>query len=60
MTGAEDTDPGTIEHPNLPLGRPGHARQVASWVAFLGGGGLRDGGLVRRGRRPHAHGHAAL
>jgi NAD(P)-dependent dehydrogenase (short-subunit alcohol dehydrogenase family) len=35
MTGAEDTDPRTIERPNLPLGRPGHAREVASWIAFL-------------------------
>jgi NAD(P)-dependent dehydrogenase (short-subunit alcohol dehydrogenase family) len=35
MTGAEDTDPHTIERPNLPLGRPGHAREVAAWVAFL-------------------------
>jgi NAD(P)-dependent dehydrogenase (short-subunit alcohol dehydrogenase family) len=35
MTGAEDTDPRTIERPNLPLGRPGHAREIAAWVAFL-------------------------
>ena len=35
MTSAEDTDPRTIERPNLPLGRPGHAREIASWVAFL-------------------------
>ncbi|MEW6637920.1 MAG: SDR family oxidoreductase, partial [Actinomycetota bacterium] len=35
MTGAEDTDPRTIERPNLPLGRPGHAREIAEWVAFL-------------------------
>ena len=38
MTGAEDTDPHTIEKPNLPLGRPGHAREVAAWVAFLASG----------------------
>jgi NAD(P)-dependent dehydrogenase (short-subunit alcohol dehydrogenase family) len=38
MTGAEDTDPHTIERPNLPLGRPGHAREVAAWVAFLASG----------------------
>ena len=38
MTGAEDTDPGTIERPNLPLGRPGHAREIAAWVAFLASG----------------------
>src|SRR3712207_2563913 len=35
MTGAEDTNPGTIERPNLPLGRPGHAREIAAWVVFL-------------------------
>src|SRR5215207_4995302 len=35
MTGAEDTNPHTIERPNLPLGRPGHAREVAAGVAFL-------------------------
>src|SRR3712207_7535132 len=31
MTGAEDTEPSTIERPNLPLGRPGHAREIAAW-----------------------------
>ena len=35
MTGAEDEDPTTIGRPNLPLGRPGHAREIAAWVAFL-------------------------
>jgi NAD(P)-dependent dehydrogenase (short-subunit alcohol dehydrogenase family) len=35
MTGDEDTDPTTIEKPNLPLGRPGHAREIAAMVAFL-------------------------
>jgi NAD(P)-dependent dehydrogenase (short-subunit alcohol dehydrogenase family) len=30
MTGDEDTDPHTIEKPNLPLGRPGHAREIAA------------------------------
>jgi NAD(P)-dependent dehydrogenase (short-subunit alcohol dehydrogenase family) len=55
MTGAEDTDPGTIERPNLPLGRPGHAREIAAWVAFLasekasyatGASFVVDGGLM--------------
>jgi NAD(P)-dependent dehydrogenase (short-subunit alcohol dehydrogenase family) len=55
MTGAEDTDPGTIERPNLPLGRPGHAREIAAWVAFLaserasyatGSSFVVDGGLM--------------
>jgi NAD(P)-dependent dehydrogenase (short-subunit alcohol dehydrogenase family) len=35
MTGAEDEDPTNIERPKLPLGRPGHAREIAAWVAFL-------------------------
>ena len=35
MTGAEDTDPTTVEKPNLPLGRPGHAREIADFVVFL-------------------------
>jgi NAD(P)-dependent dehydrogenase (short-subunit alcohol dehydrogenase family) len=55
MTGAEDTDPTTIERPNLPLGRPGHAREIAAWVAFLaserssyatGASFVVDGGLT--------------
>jgi NAD(P)-dependent dehydrogenase (short-subunit alcohol dehydrogenase family) len=55
MTGAEDTDPGTIERPNLPLGRPGHAREIAAWVAFIasekssyttGASFVVDGGLM--------------
>ena len=55
MTGAEDTDPRTIARPNLPLGRPGHAREIASWVAFLasekasyatGASFVVDGGLM--------------
>jgi NAD(P)-dependent dehydrogenase (short-subunit alcohol dehydrogenase family) len=55
MTGAEDEDPGTIERPNLPLGRPGHAREISAWVAFLasekasyatGASFVVDGGLM--------------
>ena len=55
MTGDEDRDPYTIERPNLPLGRPGHAREVAEWVAFLaserssyatGASFIVDGGLM--------------
>jgi NAD(P)-dependent dehydrogenase (short-subunit alcohol dehydrogenase family) len=55
MTEAEDTAPHTIEKPNLPLGRPGHAREVAAWVAFLasekasyatGASFIVDGGLM--------------
>jgi NAD(P)-dependent dehydrogenase (short-subunit alcohol dehydrogenase family) len=55
MTGAEDEDPTTIERSNLPLGRPGHAREIAAWVAFLasekstyatGASFVVDGGLM--------------
>lgn len=55
MTGAEDEDPTTIERPNLPLGRPGHAREIAHFVAFLasekssyatGASFVVDGGLM--------------
>jgi NAD(P)-dependent dehydrogenase (short-subunit alcohol dehydrogenase family) len=55
MTGAEDTDPHTIGRPNLPLGRPGHAREIAAWVTFLasdkasyatGASFIVDGGLM--------------
>jgi NAD(P)-dependent dehydrogenase (short-subunit alcohol dehydrogenase family) len=35
MTGAEDVDPGTQERPGIPLGRPGHAAEIAAAVAFL-------------------------
>jgi NAD(P)-dependent dehydrogenase (short-subunit alcohol dehydrogenase family) len=35
MTDAEDMNPNAIERPNLPLGRPGHAREISAWVAFL-------------------------
>jgi NAD(P)-dependent dehydrogenase (short-subunit alcohol dehydrogenase family) len=55
MTNAEDMDPRTIERPNLPLDRPGHAREIAAWVAFLasekasyatGASFVVDGGLM--------------
>ena len=55
MTGAEDTDPTTIERPNIPLGRPGHAREISHFVACLasekgsyatGSSIIVDGGLT--------------
>jgi hypothetical protein len=55
MTGAEDVDPHTVERPGIPLGRPGHAHEIAATVAFLAGPGATyvtgssfvvDGGLV--------------
>lgn len=35
MTGQDDTDPRSEHRPGIPLGRPGHAKEVASAVAFL-------------------------
>jgi NAD(P)-dependent dehydrogenase (short-subunit alcohol dehydrogenase family) len=35
MTGAHEQDPGQIKRPGIPLGRPGHAREVAAAIAFL-------------------------
>jgi hypothetical protein len=35
MTGMEDVDPHTVKRPGYPLGRPGHAREVAGLVVFL-------------------------
>jgi NAD(P)-dependent dehydrogenase (short-subunit alcohol dehydrogenase family) len=38
MTGAHDQDPEQIERPGIPLGRPGHAREIANAIAFLASG----------------------
>jgi NAD(P)-dependent dehydrogenase (short-subunit alcohol dehydrogenase family) len=55
MTGAEDVDPGTLERPALPAGRPGHAEEIAAAIAFLASPDARyatgasfvvDGGLT--------------
>jgi NAD(P)-dependent dehydrogenase (short-subunit alcohol dehydrogenase family) len=55
MTGAEDVDPGSIERPALPAGRPGHAEEIAAAIAFLaspdaryatGASFIIDGGLT--------------
>lgn len=55
MNDAEDVDPETQERPNLPLGRPGHAREIAEWISFLasekssyatGSSFVVDGGLM--------------
>lgn len=58
MTGAEDTDPSNIKRPNIPLGRPGHAREISHFVTFLasdessyatGSSFVVDGGLTLMG-----------
>ncbi len=55
MTGNEDTDPRTVERPGIPLGRPGHAREIAAAIAWLaseeasyatGASFVVDGGLL--------------
>jgi NAD(P)-dependent dehydrogenase (short-subunit alcohol dehydrogenase family) len=55
MTGNEDTDPRTIERPGIPLGRPGHAREIAAAIRWLaseeasyatGASFVIDGGLL--------------
>ncbi|MFN2590027.1 MAG: SDR family oxidoreductase [Actinomycetota bacterium] len=35
MTDQEDVDPRTEERPNIPLGRPGHAWEIAHAIAYL-------------------------
>ncbi len=63
MTGNEDVDPGTVERPLIPLGRPGHAEEIAATVAFLVSPGARyatgasflvDGGLTMMGAQANA------
>jgi NAD(P)-dependent dehydrogenase (short-subunit alcohol dehydrogenase family) len=55
MTGAEDEDPSAAERTALPVGRPGHAKEVAEAIAFLvrdearyvtGSSVVVDGGLM--------------
>ncbi|MBB5960242.1 hypothetical protein FHS29_006865 [Saccharothrix tamanrassetensis] len=63
MTGQEDVDPRTQPRPGVPLGRPGHAKEVAAVVAFLatpsagyvtGASFVVDGGMLLMG--PQASG----
>lgn len=43
MTGNEDVEPDSVSRPGIPLGRPGHADEVAAVIAFLAS---RDAGYV--------------
>lgn len=61
MSGQEDVDPRQQRRPGVPLGRTGHAREVAAVVAFLatpaagyvtGASYVVDGGMLLMG--PHA------
>jgi NAD(P)-dependent dehydrogenase (short-subunit alcohol dehydrogenase family) len=58
MTGQEDVDPRDQRRPGVPLGRTGHAREVAAVVAFLaspeatyvtGASYVVDGGMLLMG-----------
>ena len=58
MNEEEDTDPTSLPRPGLPLGRPGHADEVASVIAFLttpaagyvtGASFVVDGGMLLMG-----------
>ena len=55
MTGQHDVDPETEDRPRIPLGRPGHAREIAAIIVHLAGPGASyttgssfvvDGGLL--------------
>ena len=64
LTGQEDVDPTTVPRPGVPLGRVGHADEIAATVAFLcspaasyttGASYVVDGGMLQMG--PHAGSH---
>ncbi len=64
MTGNEDTDPFTVDRPGIPVGRPGHADEVAAVVALLatpaaayvtGASWPVDGGMLMMGPQAGSH-----
>lgn len=55
MTGQHHEDPRQEDRPQIPWGRPGHAREIGEWIAFVGGDAARyatgqsfvvDGGML--------------
>ena len=55
MTGQHHEDPREEDRPQIPWGRPGHAREIGEWIAFVGSDAARyatgqsyvvDGGLL--------------
>ncbi|MFP3579761.1 SDR family oxidoreductase [Arthrobacter sp. fls2-241-R2A-200] len=64
MTGQTDEDPTKEERPGVPLGRPGHANEIAAVVAFLaspaasyvnGASWPVDGGMLQMGPQAGSH-----
>lgn len=64
MTGQEDEDPTTTSRPGVPIGRPGHAREIADVIAFLaspaaayvtGASWVVDGGMLQMGPMAGSH-----
>lgn len=64
MTGQTDTDPTKEKRPGIPLGRPGHAREIADVIAFLassrasyvtGASWAVDGGMLEMGPQAGSH-----
>jgi NAD(P)-dependent dehydrogenase (short-subunit alcohol dehydrogenase family) len=64
MTGMEDQDPTEVKRPGVPLGRPGHAFEIAAVVGFLaspassyvtGASWPVDGGMLQMGPQAGSH-----
>lgn len=64
MTGQTDTDPTQEQRPGIPLGRPGHAWEIADVIAFLaspqasyvtGASWAVDGGMLQMGPQGGSH-----
>ena len=64
MTSQTDEDPHGTERPGIPLGRPGHAREIAAVIAFLsssassyitGSSIVVDGGMLQMGPQAGSH-----
>jgi NAD(P)-dependent dehydrogenase (short-subunit alcohol dehydrogenase family) len=63
MTGNDDVDPETVDRPDIPMGRPGAAREIAHAIAYLaspeasyttGASFVIDGGLLLMAAVPNA------